>query len=1686
MYKPIRLLMILILVCLVWGCRPQTVVVTVTVPVPASSPGTPTAVAASKPAEQDRPPPLSFGPEAAPLPTQAEYDAALLEASRAEGERRYEAALAALEKAKTLQDTPTVRQEIDRLRAVQARQAAAAATTRDIQALVERGQIEQADQLLIKALREYGGTDEAEPLLRLKRQTDALLAAQARDAAARREKLRQDAENALRESNYRAALLVLDQLLATGDDPAVRQKRDEIQTRLARYDTARERGLTLQRDPQQLEVALAQFQEAAQAWDTPQIRQDINRCQVALQARRERLGVADFELRSDLGLPLLGRTLADEMLPAFRGRFDLVERGQLAAVVRELKIEQSLLASDPQARADLGRLANLRYLVVGSITPVSGITVHARLVDVRTGLIVQTAKLVTATPEEALRRAPELARLLLMSDQEQLAWEQQQWQQGPPPPVVVGALPPPPVFQPSAAPPPPLVVWSPRPPEFGGFSFQQVVSLPEQPASGVNVGVAVNRTFRDRLVAVQLELGDNLFRRGRFREAHQHYQVALNLAPQHTDILVRINNCQPYLPPPVVVFPAPPRAAIVNFQVGGDPRVLPPPLGGWLAEQIAPYFSPPLEIVDRGQLYWYMGRLGLTVQDLVFNLEARLWLGRALGLRYLILGAVQMLPDGRISLLTVMVDTEFGTLAGRGEIILLSPAEIKLCLGQLASLTLLPAPERLMRQQQLVTEQQMFLEAQQALHQQRFSVAIDILGRLRKNAPLDIRFAVELQRAEELQRQFAFEQARQQEMLRQQALAAEQARRQAELALAAEQARILAMRQAPPPVFIQQRQVAQEQLITQARIALRGKNFTLGIQLFESAVAMGPADSLIEELAAARAQWALEERLQAERLALEQEARRRQQREQERLAAQAQLEAARRAREEAERARLEAQARADQAAYTRLLDDAQRHAAQNNWDAAVSMLQTARQLRRTEEVERLLQNALMEQAKATVKKEDAAKLAALEKKLAEEKERRRQAEEEAQRNWKLYEEALAAAQNALQQQQYPVALAKFEEAGKLYRTEAVAAGLQTVQLKLKEQAEAEAKSKAQAEAQRRRDREFQQLLAAAQQAEGKKDWSAALAAATKALALRPDSVEAQAVQSRARLEQEKAEAQARLQQAEADKNARIKELLGLAQQHAAAKQFDAAELYVKQAATLRPGDAQVAAFKQRLDAARQAEAEAKAAAAARAKLEAERRAQASRATAPTVPAVTELERLLTEGRAALTAAKLEQAEELLAQALRLEPTDPRVGQFQRAVQQARRKAREEQAQAAAAAKAKAEQEAQAKREKFQTAINAGRKAMQDEDFTEAVHHFKAAVALFPSDSTAQMLLGMAEKKLASAAAAAERKAKEEEAARQAEKEAERRQQQEQERQRADAEAKARAEMAQRQAAFNQAMARGNSLLVAKKFEEAVKAYEEALRLMPDHAEAQQRLSVAKKAAANAQAEAQVKARVAKLIADAQAAYQARQYEAAKAALEEVLQLQPGHPTAVAGLQTIQRAQSTPTTPTRPAPPPTRPTPVPSAPTQPVPTQPVATRPVPAPTPTRFMPTRPGPLPTRPLPPAMRPGPTPSAPTTTRPTPPADPRLEYARQMQLGAALEKQRQWPEALAAYREALKLLPGDTAAQSAVRRVEFRQHLENGQKLLAEKKFAEAATAFEEALKLAPNHPEALRLLKQAKEGK
>src|SRR5262249_29705538 len=171
--------------------------------------------------------------------------------------------------------------------------------------------------------------------------------------------LRQEGEAALRERNLRAAVIAFETALQYGDQPEVRTQLDDIRNTLSRYDEGRQRALQLRRDPSQLEDAIAALRDAAQAWDTLQVRQDLDECTLLRQNLRECVCVSDVELRGDLGMPLAGRTVAEELLPYFKPKYDLVERGQLGRVIDELKLEASDLIDNHEGRQQLGRLANV-------------------------------------------------------------------------------------------------------------------------------------------------------------------------------------------------------------------------------------------------------------------------------------------------------------------------------------------------------------------------------------------------------------------------------------------------------------------------------------------------------------------------------------------------------------------------------------------------------------------------------------------------------------------------------------------------------------------------------------------------------------------------------------------------------------------------------------------------------------------------------------------------------------------------------------------------------------------------------------------------------------------------------------------------------------------------------------------------------------------------------------------------------------------------------------------------------------------------------------------------------------------------------------------------------------------------------------------------------------------------------
>jgi len=940
-------------------------------------------------------------PEAAP---QEKYDAALLEALNYVAEKKYTEALVSLGVAKAAQNSDQVQQEIDKVKGLIGQQLAAEQTAQDIKTVITDGKPEDAATLATASLKQYGAGDSADQLAQLKRQADALTAVDVTDNRARQERFRREGEAALAEKNLRAAALAFDQALQCGEDAGLRRQLEELQAALGRYDDNRRRAAELRRDPAHLEDALAALQEAAKAWDTVQVREEMELYALALSKRRSTISVADFEVRGDLGIAYPGRTIAEELLPAFRSRFDLVERGQLSKVIDELRLDDSDLAGNAEGRRELGRLARVQYLVVGSVTPLCGITVNARLVEVRSGLIVQTAKMMARSPEEMLRLMPQLANLLMMTDEQKIAYEQQLVQQSP---IVVQAvveapLPPPPVFVQGQPLPPPILVYTPCPPAVGGLVMADLEALPSS-GSGISAEFSVEREgpVKRSLLQVAVSLGDNLFRRGRYQEAHRHFELALSISPHEVDLRVRLERCQPHLPPPppVVVAPSPviivaqPRIAVLNFVVNADPGRAPPGFGDWAADQLAAYFVPAYEVVDRGELFWYMGRLGLTVRDVATDPAARRWLGRAMNVRFFAFGIVQQTASFNVS--THVVDAESGAKQGLGSIHVQDQQDLKLRMAELARQAQTGPAERERLQREAQENERQLNQVRQLLAQGQAAQVIQVSqAALRKN-PNDVAMQALLVRAEQQAQAAALAVARQQAEQQRQAQAAALRRQQQELARAAEAAKQRAIQESTARTDAarraqeQQRLAAHDHLMTQGKAALQQQNAQQALQYFQSAVAIRPGADGDLALAEARALAARNAQAQAAQEQARHAAELQKQKDAELARARAVVDEQRRRQQAEAQAQRQAQEARDQAAAAKFADAGKKLLAQGNFDAAVTSLQAAQRLHKSSEIEGLINQAV---AHSAAQKQDARARADQAHRLADEKMGRDQAD----------------------------------------------------------------------------------------------------------------------------------------------------------------------------------------------------------------------------------------------------------------------------------------------------------------------------------------------------------------------------------------------------------------------------------------------------------------------------------------------------------------------------------------------------------------------------------------------------------------------------------------------------------------------------------------------------------------------
>ena len=494
------------------GCHRAPTVVVVPPPAPLPTPE----ASSQKTSPAPTPPPIPT-----PLLSAGErHDIAVWKAAAFLTDHRYPEALAALEQAKKALNSDLIRQEIAR---VKLREDAARAAERiigDIQIVLSIGGPEDAVRLATRAVMEFGESDAGETVIRLKRQADALANAVAPNTAAQ---YRREADEAARAKALRIAAMAYEQAVAAGDATAAAPLA-AAQSTLAAYDDARRRAAEFRRDPLQLDEALAALRAAAAAWDTPQIRQEIDDFALALRYRRDRIGVAEFEIRGDIGVPLFGPSVAEELLPAFKNRLDLVDSGQVARLCSDLKVRGPDLIDRDGARQEFARLGRARYLVVGSVAPVGGITAQAWLLDLQTGLVVQSAKITAPTAYGLIPLLPRLAAMLQLTDDQRLAYERDSAKQAAPiPPAAADlAISPPPERGGTTSSPVPMMD-SPRPPDLGGAAISDLRMLPPpgRASTGFDRSLTADCPLRDRAVNVALELGDALFRAGiTSRRAH--------------------------------------------------------------------------------------------------------------------------------------------------------------------------------------------------------------------------------------------------------------------------------------------------------------------------------------------------------------------------------------------------------------------------------------------------------------------------------------------------------------------------------------------------------------------------------------------------------------------------------------------------------------------------------------------------------------------------------------------------------------------------------------------------------------------------------------------------------------------------------------------------------------------------------------------------------------------------------------------------------------------------------------------------------------------------------------------------------------------------------------------------------------------------------------------------------------
>ena len=279
---------------------------------------------------------------------------------------------------------------------------------------------------------------------------------------------------------------------------------------------------------------------------------------------------------------------------------------------------------------------------------------------------------------------------------------------------------------------------------------------------------------------------------------------------------------------------------MLPFVVAGDPSVVPPVLSYWTPPNLGPYFTSRYDVADPDLIYWYMARLGLTMNDLLTNPNALRWLGRATGTRNFVFGSYIQNGAG-FDANTYLIDSEFGYQQNAASITVQDPNELKVRLPELAFLTMMTPADRAAYLAQQVAFNGYLQQGQMFMAQRQYPLAINAFMNALALRPDNVQAQLYLQQAQSAAQMAAWQNARLQQMLAMQAASNAIRLRQLQLAqastLASQQATASAA--AMTPAQLQERANlrigAQQNMIAQAQTSLQSKQFGVSVNLLQAA-----------------------------------------------------------------------------------------------------------------------------------------------------------------------------------------------------------------------------------------------------------------------------------------------------------------------------------------------------------------------------------------------------------------------------------------------------------------------------------------------------------------------------------------------------------------------------------------------------------------------------------------------------------------------------------------------------------------------------------------------------------------------------------------------------------------------------------------------------------------------------------